>query len=108
MTNPYSRNGRDVSVASGHTASSAQATQQAPEPGDIVILCVERPPLGCEVAVSPGPPALRFGSYDKALDWARTSARRARVDVWVSEAKEITLVVRHRPDTTGRPRKARN
>ena len=74
--------------------------EKAPAAGDIVILCGTDTPH-YTVSVTPGPPALRFGDYDKALAWARKSATRALVDVWVVEDRQdATLVVRHRPDTS--------
>ena len=73
--------------------------EQAPVAGDIVIVCGADVPQDYTVSVTPGPPALRFGDYDKALAWARKSATRTCVDVWVVEdRRDATLVVRQRPD----------
>jgi hypothetical protein len=70
-----------------------------PAPGDLVILRLTQPTLDCSVSVAPGPPFRSFASYDDALAWARQTAVRARLDVWVIEDSQVaTLVSRHRRD----------
>jgi hypothetical protein len=75
-----------------------------PAPGDVVVSAVAGPPPTFALGIANGSPQVVGLTYEQAVRQARQFGAHVRVDVWVVEDDGVSLVARHRTDTTARGR----
>lgn len=77
--------------------AGSSPTPMSPQEGDVVIVKgAKNPKSGYLVQQWHHMPQLACASRDAALEFAVSFARRQAVDIWYREAREYTLVERHR------------
>lgn len=69
-----------------------------PHAGDVVVRSFEPCPTDYVLGPQSAPAQIRCSAYAAAFDVAKRWARRARVDVWLSDHDAFILLSRHRPD----------
>lgn len=79
---------------------------QGPVNSDVVIAPDDHVRHGYTIAQVPGRPQVSWTSREEALAFAKSFAHRHAVDVWVTENRTTTRVVRHRPAGYSHPTEA--
>lgn len=69
-----------------------------PHAGDVVVRSFEPCPTDYVLGPESAPAQIRCSAYVAALEVAKRWARRAHVDVWLSDHDAFILLSRHRPD----------
>jgi hypothetical protein len=80
---------------------SIGASPSGPRPGDVVVSRSQAPGLYYTLAQLPARPQLTAPTRDRAMELARSFARKHRVDVWHVNANAADLVDTYRGSRDG-------